>query len=195
VADTPILIIDYQPRWPAEFSAAAARLRHAFGDTALAIRHIGSTSVPGLAAKDVIDLQVTIAALDPLGPLESAITAAGFRMRPDIQGDHRPEGAQAGPEVWRKRYARELDGERRTHVHIRVQGWPNERYPVLFRDYLRANAAAARSYATIKRELARRHADDVDAYYDVKDPVMDLIMDAAERWAAQSAWALPASDA
>ncbi|HEY2706447.1 MAG TPA: GrpB family protein [Caulobacteraceae bacterium] len=195
MADEPISIVDYQPRWPAEFAAAGARLRQAFGPLALVIRHIGSTSVSGLAAKDVIDLQVTVAALDPLASLEAAIVAAGCRMRPDIQNDHIPEGADPDPARWRKRYARELDGQRRTHIHIRVQGLPNERYPVLFRDYLRANAGAMGSYALIKRELAKRHADDVDAYYDIKDPVMDLIMDAAERWAQQIGWILPGSDA
>ena len=60
-----IEIIDYQPRWPAEFAEIGAKLRAAFGPLALAINHIGSTSAPGLAAKDVIDVQVTVAGLDP----------------------------------------------------------------------------------------------------------------------------------
>jgi GrpB-like predicted nucleotidyltransferase (UPF0157 family) len=73
-------------------------------------------------------------------------------------------------------------------VHIRRHGAPNERYALLFRDYLRTSTGAAGSYALIKQELAARHSDDEDAYYAVKDPVCDLIMDAAERWATATDW-------
>jgi GrpB-like predicted nucleotidyltransferase (UPF0157 family) len=190
-----IEIIDYQTRWAGEFAQIAATLRQAFGPLALAIHHIGSTSVLGLAAKDVIDLQVSVAALDPAAPIEAAIEAAGYNMRPRIGADHVPAGADPSPSLWRKRYAGELEGKRRAHIHIRVPGLPNQRYPLLFRDYLRANPAAAGSYALIKRELAARHADDVDAYYAVKDPVCDLIFDAAELWAARTGWLLPETDA
>ncbi|HXQ14154.1 MAG TPA: GrpB family protein [Caulobacteraceae bacterium] len=190
-----IEIIDYQPRWAGEFQQIASVLRRTFGPLALAIHHIGSTSVPGLAAKDVIDLQVSVAALDPAAALEAAIEAVGYAMLPHLGGDHIPVGADPDPSLWRKRYASELAGGRRTHIHIRVLGLPNQRYPLLFRDYLRANPAAAGTYALIKRELAARHADDVDAYYAVKDPVCDLIFDAAELWAARAGWRLPESDA
>jgi GrpB-like predicted nucleotidyltransferase (UPF0157 family) len=190
-----IEIVDYQARWPEEFAAIGARLRAAFGAAALTIHHIGSTSVPGLAAKDVIDLQVSVAALDPAEPLRAMIAMAGYGLRPDIAEDHVPASADPDPALWRKRYAREPDGARRTHVHIRASGLPNQRYPLLFRDYLRANISAASNYAQIKRELAARHADDVDAYYAVKDPVCDLIFDAAELWAARTGWRLPPSDA
>ena len=96
--------------------------------------------------------------------------------------------------LFRSRYARELEGARRTHVHIRASGLPNRRYPLLFRDYLRANRAAAEAYAQIKRALAAQHSDNVDAYYDVKDPVMDLIIQAAELWAERNSWRPPETD-
>lgn len=199
-----IEIVDYEARWPAEFAEIAARLRQAFGPLALAIHHIGSTSVPGLAAKDVIDLQVSVAALDPGGPIEAAIAAAGYAVRPDLAGDHVPIGADPTPSLWRKRYAgAESDllpalpgpARRRTHIHIRQLGLPNQRYALLFRDYLRASLPARENYALLKRELARLHPDDVDAYYAIKDPMCDLILDAAERWVAQTGWTLPETDA
>jgi GrpB-like predicted nucleotidyltransferase (UPF0157 family) len=199
-----IEIVDYQARWPTEFAGIAARLREAFGPLALAIHHIGSTSVPALAAKDVIDVQVTVAALDPGEPIEAAVVAAGYAVRPDPLNDHVPIGADPDPALWRKRYAGAgsdilppLPGapRRRTHIHIRQLGLPNQRYPLLFRDYLRASRPARENYALVKRVLARLHPDDVDAYYDVKDPVCDLILDAAERWATAAGWRLPTTDA
>ena len=63
---------------------------------------------------------------------------------------------------------------RRVNLHVRVAGRANQRYPLLFRDYLRANAVAREAYAEVKRELARLHPADVDAYYAIKDPVCDI---------------------
>lgn len=190
-----IEIVDYQPRWPGEFAEIGAKLRAAFGPLALAIHHIGSTSVPGLAAKDVIDLQVSVASLDPGEPIEAAIAAAGFVARSDIRGDHEPVGAEPARSLWRKRYGGAWPPARETHIHIRQLGLPNQRYALLFRDYLRASPATRDNYARLKRELARLHPDDIDAYYAIKDPLCDLILDAAERWAAAGGWALPPSDA
>jgi GrpB-like predicted nucleotidyltransferase (UPF0157 family) len=155
-----IEILEPQSRWPAEFAAAAARLRQALGPLALAINHIGSTSVPGLHAKDVIDIQIGVAALDPAGPLQAAIEAAGYRLRDNIWFDHVPGGDDPDPERWAKRMGGAAEGDRRTHIHIRVRGRPNERYALLFRDFLRATPAAATTYGLIKRELAARHADE-----------------------------------
>ena len=189
-----IEILAPQSRWPAEFAAIGARLRGALGPLALSINHIGSTSVPGLDAKDVIDLQISVAALD-VGALEPAIEHAGYRISDELWFDHVPAGQDPDPDLWAKLRAAAPKGGRRTHIHIRVRGRPNERYALLFRDFLRATPATAASYALIKRELAARHADDVDAYYAVKDPVCDLIMAAAEPWALASSWRLPPSDA
>ena len=79
-------------------------------------------------------------------------------------------------------------GQRRANIHVRVAGNPNQRYPLLFRDYLRAHPNSARTVELIKRQIARYHADDVEAYYDIKDPVYDLIWDAAQDWARFTGW-------
>src|SRR5579884_2802559 len=122
-----IEIVPYQPEWVAEFRDLAGRLRDGLGDLALRIDHIGSTSVPGLAAKDIVDLQVTVASLEPVEPIREGIERAGFLFLEDIGTDHRPPG-EDGPETdWRKLYAREREGQRRTHVHIRQAGRRNGR--------------------------------------------------------------------
>jgi GrpB-like predicted nucleotidyltransferase (UPF0157 family) len=192
---TPIEIVPYRREWAQEFKVIAVRLRSELRDVATRVSHIGSTAVPGLAAKDVVDVQISVHSLAVVDEARDRFEAAGFVLRDETMVDHVPVGALDGDGLWSKRMARERAGERTTNVHIRVIGRPNERYPLLFRDYLRANTAAAGSYGLIKRELARLHPDDIEAYYDVKDPVCDLIIDAAERWASIEGWQQPASEA
>ncbi len=179
-----IEIMPYNPRWPQEFRAIATTLREALGGLALRIDHIGSTSVPGLAAKDVIDLQVTVAALDAEA-LSQALTPLGYTLYGPADHDHLPPGHEDdAPEEWNKLFFRAPEGQRRTNTHIRQAGRANQRYALLFRDYLRADPLACGGYERVKQALAHLHPDDVDAYYDVKDPVCDIIMAGAERWAS-----------
>jgi dephospho-CoA kinase len=84
-----VVIVDYDPTWPDQFEQLAADLRRRLGDDILGIDHIGSTSVPGLAAKDVIDLQVTVASLADADRLAPAFREAGYAATPYRQ-DHRP---------------------------------------------------------------------------------------------------------
>ncbi len=183
-----IEIVEYRPAWAEEYTRIAAGLRRALGGLAARIDHIGSTSVPGLAAKDIIDVQVTVAALEPFEPLRDAFALAGYTLRPEIFRDHFPPGVTGPDAAWEKRMARPPTTQRATNLHVRVLGRPNQRYAVLFRDYLRAHPAAAAAYAAVKRTLARYHAADIDAYVTIKDPVCDVIMSAAEDWAAKSGW-------
>lgn len=183
-----IEIVPYNPEWPAEFRRVAVPLRAALGDLALRIDHIGSTAVPGLAAKDVIDVQVTATTLDAAA-FAAALAPLDYRRWEDITQDHVPPGCDDPPEEWRKLYFQPPRGQRRIHLHIRQVGRANQRYALLFRDYLRADPTAAGAYRQIKEALARLHPDDQEAYYDVKDPVCDLIIGAAERWAVATGYA------
>lgn len=101
-------------------------------------------------------------------------------------------GASRDPADWDKRY---WSNSQDLHVHVRAGGRPNQRYPVLFRDYLRADPLAAASYGTVKRALATVAPDDWDTFHEVKDPACDLILAGAEQWAARVGWSLPPSDA
>ena len=182
-ATTTIEIVPYDPSWPEQFERVAEPLREALGDLAAQIDHIGSTSVPGLAAKDVIDVQVSVADLQTARePITAALTALGYVHLNWISGDHVPPSYPDAPEEWRKLIFREPPGQGRVNLHVREAGRANQRYALLFRDYLRADPLAAGAYAQIKVALARLHPNNQDAYYAVKDPVCDIIMAAAERW-------------
>lgn len=183
-----IVIHPYKHSWPGEFEAIRAHLAAALEARALGIAHIGSTAVVGLAAKDVIDIQVAVEALD--ADLVARLVAAGYEHAARIDHDHVPAGAPAAPGDWSKLYFRARPGQRACHIHLRVQGRPNHRYALLFRDYLRAHPAARDTVECIKRELARLHGHDAEAYYAIKDPVYDLIWLAANAWAQATAWRL-----
>lgn len=189
-----IEIVEYREQWPAEFRAIAGDLRRSLGPLALRIDHIGSTSVPGLAAKDRIDIQVTVASAADLDEAAALLAAAGYAARPAVRSDHVPPGGSAAPDEWSKRFLVQRAGERAANIHIRVAGRANQRYPLLFRDYLRAHPASAAAYAELKRRLAQNLADP-GTYADVKDPACDLIAVAAESWAAASGWRPGPSDA
>ena len=185
-----ITIVPYQPTWPAEFAEIAATLRAALGDLALRIDHIGSTSVPGLDAKDIIDIQLTVASFDDFQPVQSALEAIGYTFVPSNISDHRPPGAFGPDSDWEKRCFRPPARQRRTHLHVRLAGRPNQLYPLLFRDYLRTHPATAAAYAALKRTLAKYHgnSDDHTPYVEIKDPVCDVIMAAAFEWADEIGW-------
>ena len=183
-----IVIVAYRPEWQEEFERIRDWLAGALGEVALRIDHIGSTAVPGLAAKDIIDIQVTVAALDT-SVLDPAFERIDCSRVLDIDRDHVPPTASDG-EGWRKLYYRPPADMRPTHLHVRRAGSANGRYPLLFRDYLRAHPLAADAYAQVKQALARQDSFDWDAYYDVKDPVCDIIMAGAEDWAAATGWRL-----
>jgi len=181
-----ITILPYRREWPEQFVSLGRELRNALRDLALRIDHIGSTSVPGLAAKDVLDIQVTTRALTT--EVDDAINSAGYDRLTHITGDHVPPGGGEDPEQWSKWFYNQRGDGRRVNLHVRVAGRANQRYAVLFRDYLRANPATAVAYGQVKLALAAYHSDDVEAYYAIKDPVCDIIMGGAEDWAATTGW-------
>jgi GrpB-like predicted nucleotidyltransferase (UPF0157 family) len=190
-----ITIVPYNPDWPEAFIALARPLRAVLGNLALRIDHIGSTSVPGLAAKDIIDMQVTVDNFTCTPQLVTLLGSLGYTLVGEIARDHVPPLYQGPDTDWEKRYFRPPASQRPTHLHIRAQGRPNQRYPILFRDYLCTHPMASAAYALIKVNLSRRHPDDVDFYYDIKDPLCDIVIDAAEDWARAIDWQMAPSQA
>jgi GrpB-like predicted nucleotidyltransferase (UPF0157 family) len=169
--------------WPAPFLTLARRLTSALGDTALAIDHVGSTAVPGLPAKDVIDVQVRVQEIDQEA-LDQAFRRIGFRRRPEpwnqteiVAGEPFAKAVFAPP-----------PGERASNVHVRIDGALNARYALLFRDFLRADTAARVAWASFKIQVAEL-APELSAYGQIKGAAMAVLMQSAERWAAENHWA------
>ena len=149
---------------------------------ALRIDHIGSTSVAGLAAKPVIDIQVSVERLEPVVPFRDPLQELGFVYR-------------EGNTDRTKRYFREPPGQPRTHIHVRKAGSFSQQFPLLFRDFLRAHCEAAAGYEAVKRRLAARYLHDRRAYTDAKTPVVWDIIQRADVWAQQAGWDPGPSDA
>jgi GrpB-like predicted nucleotidyltransferase (UPF0157 family) len=190
----PIEIVEYKLSWLDEFRVFGTRLRAAFGDLALRIDHIGSTAVLGLAAKDVLDTQVTVADLDDLD-LRCATDRVGLLWKDDVACDHAPPGSNLVAAELTKRLAVQRAPARHANVHIRLAGRFNQRYALLCRDFLRTHPGTCRAYAEVKRQLAKHFPHDVGAYYDVKDPAFDLFMSVAPEWATNVGWQPGPSDA
>lgn len=187
-----ITIVPYRPSWCSAFKETSNRLRTVLGNLALRIDHIGSTAVPGLAAKDRIDIQITVSALIP--EISDALKRAGFQRSIHITNDHVPPGGSTDPADWEKWFFKPVDPGSAINVHVRLPGRANQRYALLFRDYLRAHPAIAAAYAQVKEQLVAHKIDDPDAYYDVKDPVCDIIIGGAEVWATATGWKPGPSD-
>ncbi len=164
------------PTWPAQAARLMARIGHALAGRVEALEHIGSTAVPGLAAKDVIDLQVGVVALaeadDPA--FVEAMAAAGFPRVVGTDHDHGKDGTR-----WPKRFHGSCDPGRIAHVHVREVGSPGWEWALAFRDRLRADPGERADYERSKADLAARHPD-ASSYADAKEAWFDA---AHVRWA------------
>ena len=178
----PIVVVPYDSGWPQMFAQLGANLRRVLGKTALRIDHIGSTSVVGLAAKPIIDVQISVAAFDPPGEYRMPLESLGYVFRAD-----NPDLA--------KRYFREAPGERRTHIHVRRSGSWGEQFALLFRDYMRTHPERAGLYADLKYRLADAYREDRHGYVDAKGPFIWETMQKADAWSQETGWEPGPSDA
>ena len=150
-----IVIADYDPAWPQRFEVERPRIAAALGERALRVEHVGSTSVPGLAAKPIVDVLVEVAALDDAAGLEPA----GYVLR--VRED--------GHLMFR---TPELD----VHVHVWPSGSPNIAADLAFRNRLRESAEDRAAYEALKRELATRDWPDMNYYTEAKAPLIREIL-------------------
>jgi dephospho-CoA kinase len=186
----PAVIVSYDPQWPVLAAERLRELRGAVPELDWAFDHIGSTSVPGLAAKNIIDLQIRVGELPSYALLDERFGPLGYRAaqgsRPDSPGVHRDAdrgSERATPDVLAKRlYWR--DGAPPVILHIRRMDSPFGRYTVWFRDWLRAHSTERDRYARVKRALAAAHAGDADFddYTRAKTSYLDEVQSAFEDW-------------
>jgi dephospho-CoA kinase len=199
----PPRLVEPDPGWPAQYERLAARIRAAAGERAVTVEHIGSTSVPGLPAKDVLDIQLGVPSLTD-GAVDGsvdgtaerdALRAAGFTFCPGIEADN-PKPADPDPAHWRKRFYVSADPGRPVNLHVRAVDSAGYRYALLFRDWLRADPAARDEYLVVKRRLERAHRDDLDTsgYAEAKEPWFDAALPLAERWATTTGWRIALSE-
>jgi dephospho-CoA kinase len=164
----PVRLVEPDPAWPAAAARLVARLRHLAGGRAVDVQHIGSTAVPGLLAKPVLDLQIEVASWEDVPALEVPLAEGGFPRLPELEGDPPRAAIDPEPASWRKHLHRSADPGLAANVHVRVAGSAGARCAVALRDLLRADAQVREDYAAVKRDLAARHPEDVDAYAEDK---------------------------
>jgi GrpB-like predicted nucleotidyltransferase (UPF0157 family) len=169
--DPAIRIVEPDPAWPAAARAELDRLAAALGPIAVRLEHVGSTAVPGLAAKPIVDLQLSVASLSPQAAYGDPLARLGYRFVPDPEmPDYHFFGKPA-------------ERPRTHHLHVCEAGSEHERRHLAVRDFLRAHPGEAASYAAFKRALAERHTQDRLAYIEGKDPYMVELEARAVRWA------------
>jgi dephospho-CoA kinase len=185
-------LVPSDPAWPEQAARIVGRLNTTCGHRASRLDHIGSTSVPGLDAKDVIDIQVTVASLEVADELEDSLVTAGYPRIGHIATDEPKADARStvsefdrtgSDDVWRKRIHAAADPGRPANIHLRVDGWPNQQFALLFRDWLRANPAERDGYVSAKRAALA-----TPDYAEAKEPWFLGAYQRAWEWADSTGW-------
>jgi GrpB-like predicted nucleotidyltransferase (UPF0157 family) len=160
-----IVVVDYDDAWPARFEVLAGQVRRALGPRVVRLEHIGSTSVPGLAAKPLIDMLLLVDDVQDEAAFVPPLVAAGFELRVR-EPDHR---------MFRT-------PQRDMHLHVYADGRPEARDYLDLRDWLRVSSADRTLYANVKRHLAQRQWADMNDYADAKTDVVLDILARARTW-------------
>ena len=185
--DTP-KVVPYDKSWPFAAARMIGRITLVLGDRTIGIQHVGSTSVPGLASKDVIDLQVAVRRLSDCDAPEfvKALADMGF---PRIEGNDQDvvHSWAPDPASWAKRFHGSADPGRVVHLHVREHGSSGWESALLFRDWLVAHPAERDDYADLKRVLAHRESA-LPEYSSAKEPWIASALLRARAWARETGW-------
>lgn len=184
------VVVPHDQDWSVQARRLVGRVHAAAGDRAIGVDHIGSTAVPGLDARDVLDLQLTVATLDDADAVTGALSDAGFVR---CQGHRRdvPQGTDDRTECRQERLHESADPARPVNLSVRPMDGSAWRCALLLRDWLCANPTEAEQYAALKRGLAQQHATDTTStpYTQAKNQWLTPALARAEAWAAQHGWA------
>jgi len=162
-----IVVVPYDPIWPEKFKEAAAELASIFGSELISIHHIGSTSIPGLSAKPIIDIMPVVRDIERIDALNSVFEQHGYKAR----GEYGIPG--------RRYFVKGSDARRTHHVHSYVPDNPEVKRHLDFRDYLIAHPDEARRYANLKQDLARQFPHNIEGYMAGKDAFIKAIIQKA----------------
>jgi len=168
----PIVIVDYDPAWPGRYEALRAPLAQALDGLTAEIVHVGSTSVPGLAAKPVIDMNILLRSRDDLPVVIERLTGLGYVHEGDL--------GIVGREAFATPPGFSVHDH---HLYVCAPDWSGHGDQIAFRDYLRSHASAARAYARLKRTLAARHRNNRTAYANAKAAFVAAVLKRARRLA------------
>ncbi|WP_339272627.1 GrpB family protein [Paenibacillus sp. FSL K6-1330] len=171
----PVIIEPYNDSWPNLFNELRTQIVKKIGSDVHRVDHIGSTSVVGLAAKPIIDIQISVRNLGNIETIISRLASLGYRYRSDNDD-------------LTKRYFRESPGMSRTHIHVRQAGSWSEQFNLLFRDYLRTHEDDRDQYSRTKYELANRYRDQREQYVDAKTEIVWDIIKKANTWSQKIGW-------
>ena len=162
----PLVVEPYSPRWPVLFESERAALNDVFAGTFCVVEHVGSTAVPELAAKPIIDIMLGTRALRDIEERIEAMRSIGYEYMPEHEKDL-PE---------RRFFAKPLVRPRLFHVHAVVFDGAFWKRHLVFRDALRADRSLAESYASLKHRLAAQFGDDRDGYTRAKGPFIAAVV-------------------
>jgi len=165
-----ILVVPHDPHWRSLFEEEARLLKSVFAQEAVAIHHIGSTSIPNMDAKPIIDILMEVRQIE-------RVDAYNEKMR---QLGYLPQGEGGIP--GRRFFIKGSEDHRTHHVHIYAAGHPEIERHLVFRDYLRAHPQQAEAYSALKRGLAQRFPHDIDGYIAGKQPFIQRIIEQAYLW-------------
>lgn len=176
-----VIVHPYNPAWPVEAATLGAQLA-ALVPAALAVEHIGSTSISGMAAKDCLDMMILVDELNDSNA-DAALTAASYRRRPEPWNNLEP----AHGHQWPKLVFAPPIGARTCNVHVRTVASGTARVALLFRDHFRANPTRTEWWSELKIRAAQ-HTTTLQDYGQIKYPAWHLLMDLAEAWAHDTGW-------
>ena len=171
-----IEVVDYDPLWIEAFEKEAAVLNAVFGERVVEVHHIGSTAVPGLDAKPIIDILVILDNTDDINQFDRAMGDAGYRVRGECLDATIP-GTPG-----RFYFTKETNGVRSYHVHVYAKDHWEIPDKLAFRDYLRAHSDKAAAYGELKRRIAAQHRLDNIGYMRAKDGFVKSTLNEARRW-------------
>ncbi len=170
--DPAIRIVEHDPSWEEKFGREAAAIRGALGSVAVRVDHVGSTAVPGLSAKPIIDINVSVPDVTAVDSYRRPLEGIGYLFVPD------PES----PDL--HFFGKPTTRPRTYHIHVCQEGSLHERRQLAVRDFLRAHPREVAAYGAVKQAIAERHPGDRLGYIAEKDPYVEALVRRALAWYA-----------